>query len=343
MRTSILFLLGTTAFLPTALPVLAQGHPVEAQPKQIEHRQDGPNWELDSLRKAVDDQLWFQRLSDVAVVDKVTYTGPPNPRGQETYGIKNERHPLKIQQYVFIPRKAEPGRKLPLIVLLHGGVHGDFGTYHAHIVREMVERGYIVIAPDYRGSTGYGKTFYDAVDYGGLEVDDVVAGRDWAVEHLPVDPKRCAMVGWSHGGLIALMAVFDHPEKFAACYAGVPVSDLLARVGYAGEEYRDDAVVRTMFAGKTPSEDVELVRRRSPVWNVQKLRKPLLVHTTTNDRDVNVVEVESLLTALKAAGKTFEHRIYQDAPGGHSFNRIDTTLAQDSRREIYAFLEKHLK
>jgi len=324
-------------------PLAAQGAPGEALLKGVENRIDGLQWKLDAVRKATDDQLWFQRLSDIALVDKVTYTGPPNPKGQETYGIRNERHPLKIQQYVFVPRKAEPGRKLPLIVLPHGGVHGDFGTYHVHIVREMVERGYIVVAPEYRGSTGYGKDLYEAIDYGGLEVDDVVAGRDWAVEHLPVDPKRCAMVGWSHGGLIALMAVFDHPGKFAACYAGVPVSDLLARVGYAGEEYRDDAVVRTMFGGKTPSEDVDLVRRRSPVWNVQKLHTPLLVHTTTNDRDVNVVEVEELITALKAAAKPFEYRIYQDAPGGHSFNRIDTALAQDSRKEIYAFLERHLR
>jgi dipeptidyl aminopeptidase/acylaminoacyl peptidase len=324
-------------------PLLAQSGPEAAHLKQLESKVNNLHWEQDALRKAADDQLWFLRLSDVAQVDKVTYTGPPNPRGEETYGIKNERHPLKVQQYVFVPRKAEKGRKLPLIVLPHGGVHGDFGTYHVHIVREMVERGYIVVAPDYRGSTGYGKAFHDAIDYGGLEIEDVVAGRDWAVEHLPVDPGRCAMVGWSHGGLIALMAVFDHPEKFAACYAGVPVSDLLVRVGYAGEEYRDDAVVRTMFAGKTPSEDVDLVRRRSPVWNVQKLRTPLLVHSTTNDRDVNVVEVEGLLTALRAGGKKVESRIYQDAPGGHSFNRIDTTLAQDSRKEIYAFLEKHLK
>lgn len=325
------------------LPAGGQEASSEARLKRVEGRLAGLHWQLDSLRKAADDQLWFQRLSDVAIVDKVTYTGPPDPRGEETYGIKNERHPLKIQQYVFVPRKAEKGRRMPLIVLPHGGVHADFGTYHAHIVREMVERGFIVVAPDYRGSTGYGKGLYDAIDYGGLEVDDVVAGRDWAVEHLPVDPKRCAIVGWSHGGLIALMAVFDHPEKFAACYAGVPVSDLLARVGYAGEEYRNDEVVRSMFGGKTPSEDVDLVRRRSPVWNAHKLRTPLLVHSTTNDRDVNVVEVEALITALKAAGKTFESKIYPDAPGGHSFNRIDTTLAQESRKEIYAFLEKHLK
>ena len=326
-----------------AAPLLAQPSPAQPRLDQLEARVSDLHWQLDALRKTADDQLWFQRLSDIALVDKVTFAGPPDPRAEESYGIKNERHPFKVYQYVFLPRSAPKGAKLPLLVLPHGGVHGDFGTYHVHIVREMIARGYAVIAPEYRGSTGYGKAYYQAVDYGGLEIEDVVAGRDWAVAHLPVDPKRCAMVGWSHGGLIALMAVFDHPDKFAACYAGVPVSDLLARVGYAGEEYRDDAVVRTMFAGKTPSEDVDLVRRRSPVWNVEKLKTPLLIHTTTNDRDVNVVEVETLIRALKAAGKTFDYKIYPDAPGGHSFNRIDSTLAQESRKDIYAFLEKHLK
>ncbi len=341
MRPFLPFLLCLAVCLPASLPVSAQGTD-ESRLKQVEQRLDGLHWELDAIRKATDDQLWFQRLSDVALVDKITYTGPPNPKGQETYGIKNERHPLKIQQYVFVPRKAEAGRKLPLIVLPHGGVHGDFGTYHAHIVREMIDRGYIVVAPDYRGSTGYGKGFYEAIDYGGLEIEDAVAGRDWAVEHLPVDPKRCAIVGWSHGGLIALMAVFDHPEKFAAAYAGVPVSDLILRLGYLGQDYVAEFSAK-YHIGREPKDAVDEYRRRSPVWQVQKLRTPLLIHTSTNDRDVNVVEVEVLITALKAAGKTFEHKIYADAPGGHSFNRIDTTVAQDSRKEIYLFLEKHLK
>jgi len=328
--------------LALSASLLAAQAPAEAQLKQVESKLAGLQWELDAVRKATDDQLWFQRLADVAVVDKVTYTGPPNPRGEETYGIRNERHPLKIQQYVFVPRTAPKDRKLPLIVLPHGGVHGDFGTYHVHIVREMLDRGYIVIAPDYRGSTGYGRSFYEAIDYGGLEIDDVVAGRDWAVEHLPVDPKRCAIVGWSHGGLIALLAVFDHPEKFAAAYAGVPVSDLILRLGYLGQDYVAEFSAR-YHIGKEPKDAVDEYRRRSPVWNVQKLRTPLLVHSTTNDRDVNVVEVESLIRALQAAGKTFEYRIYPDAPGGHSFNRIDTTLARESRKDIYAFLEKHLQ
>ena len=310
---------------------------------KLETEVQGLQWELASLRKATDDVLWFQRLSDIAEVDKVTYVGPPNPKAEENYGIKNERHPMKVYQYVFVPRKLDRTRKHPLLVLPHGGTHADFGTYHVHIVREMLERGYVVVAPEYRGSTGYGKEYYDAADYGGLEIEDVVAGRDWAVEHLPfVDGSRCAMLGWSHRGLIAMMAVFDHPEKFKAAYAGVPVSDLLARLGYAGDEYKDEKVIRGLF-GKTATEDVALFRKRSPVWNVQKLKTPLLVHSTTNDRDVNVVEVEQLLRALKSAGKDVQSRIYTDAPGGHSFNRIDTALAQESRREIYEFLGRYLK
>jgi dipeptidyl aminopeptidase/acylaminoacyl peptidase len=330
-----------TAALLVAEILPAQEAP-EARTRKLEAEVRSLETELDMLRKATDDLLWFQRLSDIAEVDKVTYVGPPNPKAQETYGIKNERHPMKVHQYVFVPRKLDRSKKHPLLVLPHGGTHGDFGTYHVHIVREMMERGYVVVAPDYRGSTGYGKDYSEAADYGGLEIDDVVAGRDWAVEHLPfVDGDRCAMVGWSHGGLIALMAVFDHPEKFKAAYAGVPVSDLLARLGYAGDEYKNETVIRELF-GKTATEDVERFRRRSPVWNVQKLKTPLLLHTTTNDRDVSVAEVEQLIRALKAAGKDFQCKIYPDAPGGHSFNRIDTALAQESRKEIYDFLARNL-
>lgn len=299
--------------------------------------------QLQMLAKATDDMLWFQRLGDVADIDKITYTGPPNPKGEETYGIRNERHPLKVFAYVFVPRDLDRSRRHPLIILPHGGVHADFTTYHAHIIRELMAQRYVVLAPEYRGSTGYGQSFYKAIDYGGLEVDDCVAGRDWAVDNLPfIDPGRVAMAGWSHGGLISLLAVCRFPEKFAACYAGVPVSDLLARMGYTDDEYRADFAA-PYHLGKTANQDVDEYRRRSPVWNMEKLKTPLLVHTTTNDRDVNVVEVEHLVQALKAAGKEFEYKIYPDAPGGHSFNRIDTALARESRQEIYRFLARHLK
>jgi len=316
---------------------------VQARLKSLEQSMESMSFTLQSLEKAVDDILWFERLGDVADIDKVTHVGPPNPKGTEIYGIENARHPLKIYTYVFIPKKIEKGRKLPLLILPHGGVHADFTTYHLHMIREMMAEGYVVLAPEYRGSTGYGRTLYEAIDYGGLEVDDCVAARDWAVENLPmVDAARVGIIGWSHGGLIALFAVFDHPEKFQVAYAGVPVSDLLARMGYTDDDYRAEFAA-PYHIGKQASDAVDEYRRRSPAWNAEKLKTPLLIHTTTNDRDVNVVEVEHLIKSLKAAGKDFEYRIYKDAPGGHSFNRIDTQYAKESRKEIYAFLAKYLK
>jgi dipeptidyl aminopeptidase/acylaminoacyl peptidase len=331
------------------LPLALAGDPAPEEPslsKKVEHlEQKLEKFEhtFDRLAKQLDDLMWFQRVGDLAEVDKVYFPTVPNPRDAETYGITNQRHPFKMWTYVFVPRGLDRERKHPLLILPHGGVHSDFSTYYTHIVRELMEEGYVVVAPEYRGSTGYGKSYYEAIDYGGLEVDDAVAARDWAVEILTyVDPGRVGILGWSHGGLIALMAVFDHPDKFNAAYAGVPVSDLVARMGYQTQDYRDLYSV-DYHIGKTAYEDVEEYRRRSPAWNAQKLRTPLLIHTNTNDRDVHVLEVEHLIKTLKAAGKDFEYRIYEDVPGGHSFNRMDTLAAHESRKEIYDFLARYLK
>jgi dipeptidyl aminopeptidase/acylaminoacyl peptidase len=265
------------------------------------------------------------------------------PKQEETYGIKNERHPFRMWTYVFVPRGLDRSRKSPLLLLPHGGVHGDFDTYYTHVVRELMKEGYVVVAPEYRGSTGYGRDYWEAIDYGGLEVDDVVAARDWALgAYAFLDETRVGILGWSHGGLIALFAGFEHPEKFQAVYAGVPVSDLVARMGYQTDSYRR-LFSAPYHIGKTAGEAVDEYRRRSPVTHVQKLKVPLLVHTNTNDRDVNVVEVQSLIAALKAAGKDFEHKVYEDAPGGHSFNRMDSPLARESRAEVYRFLARYLK
>lgn len=342
MRKSILVLsLLAVSLASNPLPA-EEEKSLAARVKDLEKKVEALSYDLDQVRKISDDALFWLRLSDVAVVDKVILTGPPNPKGEETYGIANERHPIRIYAYTFLPKNLDETRKHPAVVLTHGGVHGDFGTYHVHMVREMVERGYIVIAPEYRGSTGYGKGMYEAIDYGGLENDDVLACRDWAVAELPVDPDRIALVGWSHGGMISLMVGFDHPDKFACIYAGVPVSDLITRLGYIGQEYTD-LFAAEYHIGKPPSDAVDEYRKRSPIWNVKKLKLPLMVTSSTNDRDVNVVEVEQLVTHLKAAGKQFEHKIYDDAPGGHGFERIDTSFAHDVRKDLYEFLAKHLK
>ncbi|HZX11703.1 MAG TPA: prolyl oligopeptidase family serine peptidase, partial [Acidobacteriota bacterium] len=94
--------------------------------------------------------------------------------------------------------------------------------------------------------------------------------------------------------------------------------------------------------GKTAYEDVNEYRRRSPAWNAHKLQTPLLIHTNTNDADVNVLEVGHLIKSLKAEGKDFEYEIFKDIPGGHSFDRLDTQTARKIRMKIYKFLASYL-
>ena len=125
-------------------------------------------------------------------------------------------------------------------MFVHGGVHGNVGSNYVNVLRELLQQGYAVIAPDYRGSSGYGREFWELIDYGGLEIEDVFAGRQFMLEnHDNIDPERVGIMGWSHGGLITLMNLFAHPKEFKVGYAGVPVSDLVARMGYHDQGYRD--------------------------------------------------------------------------------------------------------
>lgn len=308
---------------------------------QLENRVNDLRYEFDMLKKQSDDILWYNRVGDIAWIDKVFIAGPP-PRVVRNPNATGANNPLKFWTYVFIPRNIDPGRKYPLIVLPHGGVHGDFTTYYTHIIRELMFQGYVVVAPEYRGSTGYGKSFQQKIDYGGLEVEDAHAARNYMIENYPfVDKNQVGIVGWSHGGLIGLLASFEHPDDYQAVFAGVPVSDLVARMGYHDESYRK-LFSAEYHIGETAAENTAEYRRRSPAWNAHKQKVPLRIHTTTNDDDVNVLEVEHLIKSLKAEGKTFEYEIFQDAVGGHSFDRIDTRSARLIRLKIYEFLAKYL-
>ncbi len=292
------------------------------------------------VRKDIDDWMWFSRMADVAKVDKVRFTSskPPkqtNPTGQG-YG-----NPLIMSAYTFTPLSLKAAQKAPLIVMVHEGIHSSFETIqNLRAARELIAEGYVIVAPEYRGSTGYGGGFYDQIDYGGAEIDDTYAARNWAVENLPVDPNRVGIIGWSHGGYHTLLNIMWWPKAYQVAYAGVPVSDLIARMGYKGDGYR---ATFEAFIGKTADQNVAEYKKRSPYANASKLETPLLIHANTNDEDVNVLEVEHLIDSLKAAGKKFEYRIYDNAPGGHYFNRIDTKLALESRKEMLGFLAKYLK
>lgn len=340
LRTALALLAAALLVLPA--PGTAQESPevldaLRAQNETLRHR-------LDQLQRQIDDVMFFHRLGDLAEIDLISLTGPPL-RNQPNPDAQGAGNPFRFRAYVFIPRELDRSREQPLLVFPHGGVHSNFSSGTVNVLREMLSQGYTVIAPEYRGSTGYGRSTYEAIDYGGLETEDTHASRQFMLDSYDfLDEDRVGIVGWSHGGLHGLMTIFDHGEDYAAVYAGVPVSDLIARMGYKTQGYRDMYSV-DYHIGQTAYENVEEYRRRSPSWNAHRYDgTPLLIHTNTNDEDVNVLEVERLIQALEAEGKTgFRYRIYEDAPGGHAFNRLDTPLARESRREIWQFLAPILR
>jgi dipeptidyl aminopeptidase/acylaminoacyl peptidase len=302
----------------------------------------GEGFRVDEVQKEVDDLMWHIRLQDIALVDKISITASKPIRMQNPTG-QGAGNPLIIYGYTFTPKKVAD--KAPMIVLVHGGVHASFDTSFAyvHIVRELLDQGYIVVAPDYRGSTGYGAEYYNQIDYGGAEIDDTHDIRNWAVQNLAhVDPARVGIMGWSHGGYHTLLNILRWPNDYKVAYAGCPVSDLVMRMGYKSQGYRD---IYAGFIGKQAEDNPMEYRKRSPYFYADKLATPVLVHSNTNDEDVNVMEVEHFIDSVKASGKGnfMEYKIYKDAPGGHHFNRLDTSLARESRKEVYAFLAKYLK
>lgn len=296
---------------------------------------------FDILEKQIDDLMWFGRLQDIAYVDKVRLTSTPRwkPRTPDDRFAGNK---LQFWTYVFIPKSIDVQQKYPLIVLPHSGIHANFSTYYLHIVRELLAQGYVVVSAEYRGSTGYGKTTYEDIDYGGRENDDVLESRNYMIENYSfIDPNRVGVMGWSHGGMIALMQILQHPDKYQCSFAGVPVSDLENRLASHDASYTAYFTAEHHI-GESIEENPTEYARRSPSHYAKNLEKPLMIYTNTNDNDVYVEEVELMINKLKEYGKDFEYKIFQDKSGGHGFDRIDSKEATDIRFNVHKFMEKYL-
>ena len=247
----------TLSFAQTNEELMEEIQKLKAYNNSLQHT-------FDQIIKNIDDVLWYEKVGDVAYIDKVYLTGEPKAK-QGSPTSRGYNNPFKFWNYVFIPKTVDPDKKYPLIVFPHSGVHADMSTYYAHIIRELMAQEYIVIATEYRGSTGYGSGTYKAIDYGGRENSDVKAGRDYMIENYDiVDPNRVGIMGWSHGGMITLMNLFEYPDAYKVGYAGVPVSDLIARMGIATDSYRD-LFSASYHIGSTVSQNVQEYKRRSPV------------------------------------------------------------------------------
>jgi dienelactone hydrolase len=265
---------------------------------------------------------------------------------------------MEIPASLYQPLQKRGPRGHAAMIWVHGGVHGSWWAYRLFpFVKEAIERNYVIIAPEYRGSTGFGAAHYNAIDYGGKEVDDVLSAVEYLRTLPHVDPDRIGVMGWSHGGLISALLLFRDEHPFKAGAAHVPVSNLIFRLSYKGPRYQWQFSTQAEVQG-LPFEKREEYVRRSPVYQVEKLEVPMLVHVATNDTDVDFVEDEQLVYKLRALKPDLaETKIYVDpAPGpssvGHTFNRRvnpetwerDDSPAQiDSWNRVWTFFDWWLR
>ncbi|HVL85568.1 MAG TPA: prolyl oligopeptidase family serine peptidase [Pseudonocardia sp.] len=188
---------------------------------------------------------------------------------------------------------------------LHGGPHAADMDRFSPARAAWVEAGFTVVEVNYRGSTGYGAVWRDAIEGrpGSTELADVAAVADACAGAGIVDPARCVVAGWSWGGYLALLAAGTQPERWAAAIAGVPVADYLA--AYADEMEQLRAFDRALFGG-SPEELPERYRAASPLTYVDRVRAPVLVLAGENDPRCPIRQIENYLDALADRGAAYE-------------------------------------
>jgi dipeptidyl aminopeptidase/acylaminoacyl peptidase len=285
------------------------------------------------------DRVWREASAGYMRMDKIVY--------------RSSVGDLDVPAFVFEPLVTRGARAHPALVWVHENIRGHLYEHYIPFIRDATARGFVVIAPEYRGSIGYGKAFYDAIDYGGAEVDDVVTAVSVLRARYPlVDPDRVAIIGWSHGGMITLLSVFRNPATFKAAVAIVPVANLFHRLASKGPAQRRVFDPHNRFGG-SPAERPEVYRDRSPLFHVDKLKIPLLVHLAANDTDVTLEEGLQLIDALRARQPLLARaKMYQEPVGGHLFDRLvdqrtwepqNTREQRDSWSRVWSFLATNLE
>jgi dipeptidyl aminopeptidase/acylaminoacyl peptidase len=259
--------------------------------------------------------------------------GPPAPRSVPVSDAFVEGPGGTVHALVAVPEGEGP---FPTVFLLHGGPTWHDADAFAADRAAYVDLGCAVVNVNYRGSTGYGSAWRDALTGrpGLTELEDVDAVRQWAVRTGVADPARCALAGGSWGGYLTLLGLGTQPGSWAAGVAAVPVADYVA--AYEDEMEQLRAFDRSLFGG-SPADVPEVFARCSPITYVAQVRAPLLVLAGANDPRCPIRQVQNYLDALVAHGTP--HEVYRfDA--GHGSLVVDERVRQ-MRTEL-DFVARHL-
>ncbi|PVZ09419.1 S9 family peptidase [Actinomycetospora cinnamomea] len=211
---------------------------------------------------------------------------------------------------------------VPTVFMIHGGPQAADEDRWSPVRAVWVDAGFAVVHVNYRGSSGYGSAWRDAIEGrpGTTELEDIAAVHDWAVSTGLADPAACVLEGWSWGGYLTLLGLGRQPERWAVGCAGVPVADYLA--AYADEMEPLRAFDRSLFGG-SPTEVPERYREASPLTWVDAVRAPVLVLAGENDPRCPIRQIDNYLDALAERGREYAMVRYD---AGHGSLVVAETL-----------------
>jgi dipeptidyl aminopeptidase/acylaminoacyl peptidase len=245
---------------------------------------------------------------------------------------------LNISAILYKPLNYTAGKRYPTVLWIHGGPEGQDTLGWDPWALYLAQNGYVVLTPNYRGSTGYGDKFrnLNVEDSGGGEVDDVAAGAQYLVAQGLADPARLGIGGGSHGGTMVAYEVTKRPHLF---HAAIELYGVVDRASFIERTNRPSAIRWIAKMGGTPDQKPEVYRKADILPDVPKITAPLLIMQGQNDPQVPPYESQQLIEALKKAGKPYFYFTYPDEL--HGFSQRAHRL--DAWRKEVAFLNLYLK
>jgi dipeptidyl aminopeptidase/acylaminoacyl peptidase len=242
----------------------------------------------------------------------------------------------KLSALAYVPNNIQRNGKYPAIVYIHGGPAAQSVNSFNRFVQYMVNQGYVVIAPNYRGSTGYGKEFTEGNrgDPGGGDLRDNLDAAEWIKKSAFADPKKLIVVGGSYGGYMTMMAVTKAPELWAAGVAIVPF------VNWFTEIANEDPLLQQYDHAwwGDPVKNKAMYEDRSPINFVDQIKAPLLLLAGGNDPRCPGEESQQVADAIKKHGGSVQLKIY--ANEGHGFARVENQI--DAYQKVSDFLKVHV-
>ncbi|WP_273567307.1 S9 family peptidase [Maribacter halichondriae] len=248
---------------------------------------------------------------------------------------------LEIPAIYYKPHQASAENKVPAMVWVHGGPGGQSRQNFNSLLQYMVNHGYAVLAVNNRGSSGYGKTFYqmDDLNHGDKDLKDCVEGKNWLAQQPEIDGEKIGIIGGSYGGYMTMAALTFTPEEFDVGVNLFGVTNWIRTLRSIPPWWEAQKEALYLELGDPNSADSVRLRAISPLFHTDKVTKPLIVLQGSKDPRVLQVESDEIVAGVRKNGVPVEYVLFEDE--GHGFVKKENQIKAYS--EALKFLDVYLK